>query len=112
MSSYAPIPLACSTWDEEEMNAMQDVIHSGILPWVKMLKSSEEDFATYHKSKYCYGKFGSSANFLMIAALFTKGPNRLKGGDEVIVPSVLVYFIPPLYFHGLKLRFVDAIKKP
>ena len=108
MSSYAPIPLACSTWDEEEMNAMQDVIHSGIFTMGENVKKFEEDFATYHKSKYCVMvNSGSSANFLMIAALFfTKGPNRLKRGDEVIVPSVSwSTSYSPLYFHGLKLRF-------
>jgi len=114
VSSYAPIPLACSTWDEEEMNAMQDVIHSGIFTMGENVKKFEEDFATYHKSKYCVMvNSGSSANFLMIAALFfTKGPNRLKRGDEVIVPSVSwSTSYSPLYFHGLKLRFVDVDKE-
>jgi hypothetical protein len=49
----------------------------------------EKAFADYHKSKYCVMvNSGSSANFLMIAALFfTKIGKSLKQGDEVIVPD-------------------------
>jgi CDP-6-deoxy-D-xylo-4-hexulose-3-dehydrase len=53
---------------------------------------------------------GSSANLLMVAALFyTKNPQlKLKRGDEVIVPAVswsTTYY--PLYQYGLKIKFVD-----
>jgi len=53
---------------------------------------------------------GSSANLLMIAALFySKQSNlKLKRGDEIIVPAVswsTTYF--PLYQYGLKIKFVD-----
>ena len=53
---------------------------------------------------------GSTANLLMIAAMFfTKDKSRrLKRGDEVIVPAVswsTTYF--PLQQYGLKLKFVD-----
>ena len=51
---------------------------------------------------------GSSANLLMVAALFYTKDNPLKPGDEVIVPSVswsTTYF--PLQQYGLRLRFVD-----
>jgi CDP-6-deoxy-D-xylo-4-hexulose-3-dehydrase len=48
----------------------------------------------------------------MVAALFfASGKNNLKKGDEVIVPAVswsTTY--SPLYYHGLKLRFVDVDK--
>ena len=54
---------------------------------------------------------GSSANLLMIAALFyTKDKKRkLKRGDEVIVPAIgwsTTYY--PLQQYGLKLKFVDV----
>jgi CDP-6-deoxy-D-xylo-4-hexulose-3-dehydrase len=109
----APIPLASTTWDQEEMNAIQDVIKSGIFTMGENVKKFEKQFAEYHQSKYCVMvNSGSSANFLMVAALFfASGKNNLKKGDEVIVPAVswsTTY--SPLYYHGLKLRFVDVDK--
>lgn len=113
MINNAPIPLASTTWDQEEMNAIQDVIKSGIFTMGENVKKFEKQFAEYHQSKYCVMvNSGSSANFLMVAALFfASGKNNLKKGDEVIVPAVswsTTY--SPLYYHGLKLRFVDVDK--
>jgi CDP-6-deoxy-D-xylo-4-hexulose-3-dehydrase len=53
---------------------------------------------------------GSSANLLMVAALFyTQDPRRrLQRGDEIIVPAVswsTTYY--PLHQYGLRLKFVD-----
>ena len=51
---------------------------------------------------------GSSANLLMIAALFYKKENPLVPGDEIIVPAVswsTTYF--PLHQYGLVMKFVD-----
>jgi len=51
---------------------------------------------------------GSSANLLMVAALFYRKDNPLQRGDEVIVPAVswsTTYF--PLYQYGLKIKFID-----
>ena len=51
---------------------------------------------------------GSSANLLMVAALFYSKKFNLKRGDEIIVPSVswsTTYF--PLAQYGLKIVFVD-----
>jgi CDP-4-dehydro-6-deoxyglucose reductase, E1 len=113
MSNFAPIPLACTTWDHEEMNVMQEVITSGIFTMGDNVQKFEKQFALYHSSKYCVMvNSGSSANFLMIAALFfTTGKNKLERGDEVIVPSVSwSTSYSPLYYHGLKLRFVDVDK--
>ncbi len=113
MTNNAPIPLASTTWDQEEMNVIQDVIKSGIFTMGENVQKFEKQFAEYHHSKYCVMvNSGSSANFLMVAALlFTSGKNNLKKGDEVIVPSVswsTTY--SPMYYHGLKLRFVDVDK--
>ena len=52
---------------------------------------------------------GSTANLIMIAALFFKKENPLKRGDEIIVPAVswsTTYF--PLQQYGLKVKFVDV----
>ena len=75
------------------------------------VKAFENSFAQYVHSTYCVMvNSGSSANLLMVAALFyTKNPKlKLKRGDEVIVPAVswsTTYY--PLYQYGLKIKFVD-----
>ncbi len=102
-------PLASSTWDEKEINAIQSVITKNIYTMGDSVKEFEENFAKYAKSKYAVMvNSGSSANLLAVAALFyTKNP-KLKRGDEVIVPAVswsTTYY--PLYQYGLKLKFVD-----
>lgn len=103
-------PLASSTWDEKEIDAIQSVITKNIYTMGDSVKQFEENFAKYVKSKYAVMvNSGSSANLLAVAALFyTKNP-KLKRGDEVIVPAVswsTTYY--PLYQYGLKLKFVDV----
>ncbi|MDC0151494.1 DegT/DnrJ/EryC1/StrS family aminotransferase [Paracoccaceae bacterium] len=102
-------PLASSTWGKEEIRAMQIVIDSGMFTMGENVLSFENAFANYIGSKYCVMvNSGSSANLLMVAALFYTKSSSLKRGDEVIVPAVswaTTYF--PLYQYGLKLKFVD-----
>jgi CDP-4-dehydro-6-deoxyglucose reductase, E1 len=104
-------PLATSSWGTEETDAMQRVIASGMLTMGPHVHAFETDFARYVGSNYSVMvNSGSSANLLMVAALFfTKNPSlRLQRGDEVIVPAVswsTTYF--PLSQYGLKLKFVD-----
>ena len=104
-------PLATATWDDAEQLALQRVIASGRFTMGPKVESFEKDFAAYIGSRHCVMvNSGSSANLLMVAALFyTKDPDlRLKRGDEVIVPAVswsTTYY--PLYQYGLKIRFVD-----
>ena len=104
-------PLATATWGKEEQEAMQRVIASGMFTMGANVKAFERDFAQYIGSKYCVMvNSGSSANLLMVAALFyTKNSKlKLKRGDEVIVPAVswsTTYY--PLYQYGLKIKFVD-----
>jgi len=104
-------PLATATWDDAEQLALQRVIASGRFTMGENVESFEKDFAAYIGSRHCVMvNSGSSANLLMVAALFyTKDPGlRLKRGDEVIVPAVswsTTYY--PLYQYGLKIRFVD-----
>ncbi|EAK3697350.1 DegT/DnrJ/EryC1/StrS family aminotransferase [Campylobacter jejuni] len=101
--------LASSTWDEKELQAIQDVIKSDMFTMGKKVTEFEKDFAKFTGSKYAVmTSSGSTANLIATAALFyTKNP-KLKRGDEVIVPAVswsTTYY--PLYQYGLKLKFVD-----
>ena len=104
-------PLATSSWGQEEQDAMQRVIASGMYSMGANVQAFEQDFSKYLGSKHCVMvNSGSSANLLMVAALFyTKNPKlKLKRGDEVIVPAVswsTTYY--PLYQYGLKIKFVD-----
>lgn len=104
-------PLATATWDKAEYQALQDVIASGMFTMGPKVAQFERDFAAYIGSKYAVMvNSGSSANLLMVAALFyTKNSDlKLSPGDEVIVPAVswsTTYY--PLYQYGLKIKFVD-----
>ena len=104
-------PLATATWDEAEYQALQDVIASGMFTMGPKVAQFERDFASYIGSKYAVMvNSGSSANLLMVAALFYTKNSHLKlyPGDEVIVPAVswsTTYY--PLYQYGLKIKFVD-----
>lgn len=105
-------PLATATWGKEEIAAMQRVIASGMYTMGANVQAFERDFAAYVGSRRCVMvNSGSSANLLMVAALFyTKNPMlQLKRGDEVIVPAVswsTTYY--PLHQYGLKIKFVDT----
>jgi CDP-4-dehydro-6-deoxyglucose reductase, E1 len=102
-------PLASSTWDQKEIEAIHKVIDSGMYSMGKHVKDFEKKFASHIGSKYAIMvNSGSSANLLMIASLFFTKIAKLKRGDEVIVPAVswsTTYI--PLQQYGLKLRFVD-----
>jgi len=106
MSNY---PLATSTWDDKELQAIQSVIDRDSYTMGDSVAQFEQDFARFINRKYCVMvSSGSAANLIATAALFyTKNP-ILKRGDEVIVPAVswsTTYF--PLQQYGLKLKFVD-----
>ena len=104
-------PLATATWGEAEYRALQEVITGGIFTMGPRVMQFEHDFAQFIGSKYAVMvNSGSSANLLMVAALFyTKNPVlKFKQGDEIIVPAVswsTTYY--PLYQYGLKIKFVD-----
>lgn len=102
--------LAKSTWGEEEINAIHQVIKDDMYSMGPKVAQYEKEFATYFGSKYAVMcSSGSTANLLMIAALFyTKNP-KLKQGDEIIVPAVswsTTYF--PLQQYGLHVKFIDV----
>lgn len=101
--------LASSTWDQKEIDSIQEVIESNMYTMGPIVAEYEKNFADFFGSRFAVMvSSGSTANLLMIAALFyTKNPH-LKRGDEVVVPAVswsTTYF--PLQQYGLKVRFVD-----
>ncbi|OSY87026.1 pyridoxamine 5-phosphate oxidase [Tenacibaculum holothuriorum] len=102
-------PLASSSWDHKELDAIQSVINRDMYTMGKSVLEFEQQFAEYVNSKYAVMvNSGSSANLLAVAALFYTKTHKLKRGDEVIVPAVswsTTYY--PLYQYGLKLKFVD-----
>ena len=103
--------LATSSWGDGEISAMNDVIAEGNFTMGKRVKLFEKKFSEFIEAKHCVMvNSGSSANLLMIAALFySKQSNlKLKRGDEIIVPSVTwPTTITPVIQAGLKPVFVD-----
>ena len=101
--------LATSSWDKEEIQAIQDVIDSNMYSMGEKVKTFERNFSQFFGSKHAVMcNSGSTANLLMIASLFFKKDKPLKRGDEVIVPAVswsTTYF--PLQQYGLHVKFVD-----
>lgn len=104
--------LASSTWDEKEYDAIQEVIASNMFTMGRHVAEYEQAFAEFFGSEHAVMvSSGSTANLLMIAALFFTKTPKLKRGDEVIVPAVswsTTYF--PLQQYGLKVKFVDIDK--
>lgn len=103
-------PLAETTWDQKEIQAIQRVVDTTFYSMGREVKKFEEEFAEYHKQKYCVMvNSGSSANLIAIASLFyTKDRKPLCPGDEVIVPAVSwATTYTPLHQYNLKIVFVD-----
>lgn len=104
-------PLATSSWDQAEMDALQRVIDSDMYSMGPEVRAFEGQFARQFGTNHAVMvNSGSSANLLMTAALFfTKNPAlKLNRGDEIIVPAVswsTTYY--PLGQYGLRMKFVD-----
>jgi CDP-6-deoxy-D-xylo-4-hexulose-3-dehydrase len=102
-------PLATSSWDQAEQDALQRVIKSDMFSMGTEVATFERQFADHMGSRFAVMvNSGSSANLLMTAALFYTKANALSRGDEVIVPAVswsTTY--APLAQYGLHLKFVD-----
>lgn len=103
-------PLTYSTWNNQEVNAINKIIKSGQLTYSKNVKKFESKFAKYMQMKFgIMVNSGSSANLLSIASLFYKKNNPLKQRDEVIVPAIswsTTYH--PLQQFNLKLKIIDV----
>jgi CDP-4-dehydro-6-deoxyglucose reductase, E1 len=103
-------PLATSTWDAREIEAMNEVMREGQFTMGPRVAEFERQFAEYLGVPYCVmTSSGSTANLIMTAALFFRSKGSLARGDEVIVPAVswaTTYY--PLHQYGLRLKFVDV----
>lgn len=103
-------PLATSTWDDKEIEAINSVIAKDMYTMGDAVHNFEKAFAQFVNAKYAVMvNSGSSANLIAVAAMFYTKKPLLKRGDEVIVPAVswsTTYY--PLYQYGLKLKFVDV----
>ena len=104
------LPLASTTWNEDEINIIQDITASGTFTMGEKVAEYENNFADFFGSTYAVmTNSGSSANLIMVASLFLKKTDKLHRGDEIIVPALswsTTYF--PLQQYGLKLVFVDV----
>ena len=102
-------PLASTTWDEAEYQALSRVIGSGRHTMGPEVAAFEQAFARYCGSRFAVmASSGSAANLLALAAAFWHPDWGWRHGDEVIVPAVswsTTYF--PVTQTGLRLRFVD-----
>lgn len=107
--SNIKLPLATSTWDSCEIEAINEIIKSEKYTMGDKVSQFEKEFASFVDSKYAIMvNSGSSANLLAIASLFYCKENPLKKNDEVIVPAVSwSTTFSPLAQYDLKLKFVD-----
>ena len=102
--------LATSTWGDEEIAAIQEVIQSGRFTMGQQVATFEEDFAKYVGSKYAVMvNSGSSANLALLAACRYRNVPLIKPGDEILVPAVswsTTYY--PVNQLNATLKFVDV----
>lgn len=105
----AVFPLATSTWDQDELDAIGEVIASARYTMGPKVAAFERGFADMFKVDHALMvNSGSSANLLAVACAVLNPDIDLNPGDEVIVPAVswaTTYY--PLQQYGLKLAFVD-----
>ena len=109
----ALFPLAANPFGEEEILAMTEVLLSGRLTLGDNVERAEREFAAAVGAPYAVMvNSGSSANLLMVSALFDSerpAASRLAAGDEVFVPAVCwSTSVAPLLQLGLVPVFVDA----
>jgi CDP-4-dehydro-6-deoxyglucose reductase, E1 len=98
------LPLASSTWGQEEVDAINEVVQSGRFTMGQKVSQFEAAYAKYVGTKYCVAcNSGSSANLLMVAAYTLR-----YGKGTVIVPAVSwATSYSPFQQYGWKLVFVD-----
>jgi len=96
--------IATSTWGDEEIDAIQEVVFSERVTMGAKTEEYEKAYAHFNGSKYCVAvNSGSSANLLMVAAMSLR-----QGVGTVIVPAISwATSYAPFQQYGWKLKFVD-----
>jgi CDP-4-dehydro-6-deoxyglucose reductase, E1 len=106
MTKYS---LASTTWDEQEIEAINEVVKSGMYSMGERVIAFEEAFARKVGSKFSVMvNSGSSANLILVSGCRYMKKSKLMPGDEVIVPAVswsTTYY--PITQIGAVLKFVD-----
>lgn len=110
MNSAEPAyPLATTTWDDAEYEAIKRVTESGRFTMGPLVRQFEASFAEHFGAGFgVMVNSGSSANLIAVAAAVLDPRFDLSRGDEVLVPAVswpTTYY--PLTQYGLRPRFVD-----
>jgi len=102
--------LASTSWDDDEIGAINGVIASDRYTMGPKVAEFEKAFAAYFTKKYgVMVNSGSSANLISVASLFYKKDRPLQRGDEVIVPAIAwATTYHPLHQYGLKMKVVDV----
>jgi len=102
-------PLATSTWDHSEIDAMHGVIDSRQFTMGQRVKQFENEFAEKFGSRHgVMSNSGSSANLLALGAVKYSSRWENSNRKEVIVPAVswsTSYY--PVSQMGYSLKFVD-----
>ena len=104
-------PLLENAFTKRDIFEGVKVIKSQKLTMGSRTREFEKKFSKFIKSKYCLmGNSGSSANLLAMFALINpKKENKLKRGDECLVPAVCwSTSLWPIYQAGLVPKFVDV----
>ena len=104
-------PLLENAFSKSDLSEAIKVIKSQKLTMGVKTKEFERKFSKFINSKYCLMvNSGSSANLLAMFALTNpKKENKLKAGDECLVPAVCwSTSLWPIYQAGLVPKFVDV----
>lgn len=104
------LPLASSSWDDAETEALQSVIQSGNFTMGSRVAEFEAAFAGFHEARHAVMvNSGSSANLIMLSAINYCRDFPSVAGGEVIVPAVswsTSYY--PINQVGARIRLVDV----
>ena len=102
--------ISYDTWGKEELTAINEVIKTGKYSMGAYVKKFEKIFSKIIGKKYSVmTNSGSSANLIGVGSQFFLNKNRLKRGDEVIVPAIgwgTTY--SPLNQYGLNIKVIDV----
>ncbi|MBO8175307.1 MAG: DegT/DnrJ/EryC1/StrS family aminotransferase [Thermococcus sp.] len=101
------IPIAKPLIGDEEINAVVQVLKSGMLAYGDVVKAFEKEFAEYLRAKYGVATCnGTTALDVALKAL------KIKGGDEVITtPFTFIASANSILFQGAKPVFADIDPK-